>query len=267
MQQIEILGIKINNLSFNQAVRMINNFVLLRKPHQICTINPEFIMVAQEDEEFKKILNEADLNVPDGAGLLFVSKYFLQQPLKERVTGTDLVWALAKLAAKRKYPIFLLGAEPGVAEKTAAVLKKEYPDLIIAGTYAGKPRLSRPKVRDFRELRITDIKPGIKDPNFEIIRKVRQAKAKILFVAYGAPKQDKFIARYKKLLNIPVMIGVGGAFDFISGGVSRAPKWMQKLWLEWLWRLFTQPWRLNRIFTATIRFPLAVLKSKFFKHP
>lgn len=264
MKKIEILGIKIDNITFDQALKVINNFVVLGKPKQIVTVNPEFIVTSEHDEEFKNILNAADLSVPDGAGLIFVSKYILNNPLTERVAGVDLVLAISKHAAEKKYPIFLLGGKESVAEQTANILKGQNPGLIIAGTYAGKPKLNVSEIQDFRQIRMTDIKPKRPDTNLEIIKKIRQAKPKILFVAYGAPKQDKFIARYKKQLNVPVMIGVGGAFDFISGKTRRAPTWIQKIWLEWLWRLIMEPWRWRRIFTATIVFPWMVIKDKFF---
>jgi len=265
MDYVEILGIKINNITFDQALHLINNFVVIDKPKQITTVNPEFIMAAQDDHEFANILNNSDLAVPDGSGLLFTSRYFLNKPLKEKIHGIDLMMKMIELAEKKKYPIFLLGGQNGVANKTAEVLKEQFPKLIICGTYEGYPELTKKTTKSFLDLRMTDLKSKLKDPNLEILEAVRKAKPKILFVAYGAPKQDKFIARYKKILNVPVMMGVGGSFDFISGRAKRAPKWMQKLWLEWLWRLFTEPWRFNRIFTATIKFPLVVLYDKLFK--
>ena len=265
IKKIKILDVSIDNLKFDQTVKIINNFVLVKKPRQIVTINPEFVMAAQEDTEFRNILNNADLAVADGYGLIFASRYFLKTPLYERITGVDLVLVLCELFAKRKYSIFLLGGQNGIAKKTAKILKEKFPGINICGTYEGTPKLEQKKFMDFRSIRMTDIKPGSIDPNLEIIKYIKKARPKVLFVAYGAPKQEKFIARYKQLLNVPVMMGVGGTFDFISGAVKRAPKWMRSIGLEWLWRLFAQPWRFNRISTATIRFPLAVLKSKFFK--
>jgi len=264
MKEINILGIKINDVSFTQAINIIEKFLLSKKPRQIATVNSEFIMAAQKDEEFRHILNRSDLSVPDGAGLLFTSRYILNDPIRERVTGIDLVYGICELAEKRKYPIFLLGGENGTEIKTAAALKDKFPNLIIAGTHEGFPELKKSNFNDFRQLRMTDIKPSKNDPNMEIIKKVHAGKPKILFVAYGAPKQDKFIFRYKDILNIPIMMGVGGSFDFISGKSSRAPIWIQKLWLEWLWRVFKEPWRINRIITATVKFPLEVIKNRLF---
>ena len=265
MNKVNFLGIKVDNISFQNGIKIINNFILLKKPHQIVTVNPEFVISAQKDDEFKNILNSADLSVPDGAGLIFVSKYILHNPIKERITGIDLMWKLSEEAAVNKFPIFLLGAQKGVAEKTALNLKKHFPGLIISGTFSGNPQLDFINYEDHRNFRMNDVKPTKKDPNLEIIKKVNRAKPKILFVAYGAPKQDKFISRYKKVLNVPVMIGVGGSFDYISGKAKRAPKWMQKFGLEWLWRVFHEPWRLKRIFTALIIFPYKVLLNKYFK--
>jgi N-acetylglucosaminyldiphosphoundecaprenol N-acetyl-beta-D-mannosaminyltransferase len=262
MEKIEILGVKINNISFNQTVKTVDNFIIDKKPKQLVTVNPEFIITAQRDEEFNSILNKADLSVPDGEGLIFVSKYFLNKPLQQRVTGVDLVYAICKLASQKKYPVFLLGGEHGVGELSAKVLKQKFPGLIIAGTYEGKPNIKDVEIEDIKSKRITDIKMKHADPNLKIVAKVCAAKPKILFVAYGAPKQDKFIYRYKKQLNIPIMMGVGGAYDFISGHSKRAPKFIQSIGLEWLWRLVMEPWRYKRIFSATIIFPLLVIKNK-----
>ena len=265
MKNVDILGIKVDNIDFRQAVKTIDNFIIDKTSKQIVTINPEFIVRAQNDEEFKSILNQADLSVADGDGLLFVSKYFLGKPLTQRVTGVDLLFALCELAAQKKYPIFLLGGEHDSGKKAAKILEQKYPGLIIAGCYEGRPEIDNAQVENLRDKRITDIKIKQTDPNLKIVKKVRAAKPKILFVAYGAPKQDKFIHKYKKQLNVPVMIGVGGAYDFISGKSKRAPKFIQAIWLEWLWRLIMEPWRYKRIFTATIVFPILVIKDKLFR--
>lgn len=265
MQKVKILDVQIDNLTRNQSLDLINNFIVSKRPKQIVTVNPEFIMAAQKDQEFMKILNNADLSVADGSGLLFASRFLLRNPINEKVTGIDLFWSILELATKNRYSIFLLGGENGSGAKTAQVLKNKYPHLIIAGTYEGFPVLEQPKSKSYKDHRLTDIKSKVIDQNIEIIQKIRKAKPDVLFVAYGAPKQDKFIARYKKALNVPVMIGVGGTFDFVSGKVKRAPKWMQKFWLEWVWRLFNQPKRWNRIYIAAIKFPIAVIINKLTK--
>jgi len=254
MTDIKILGVKINNVDYRTTIEKIEEFIKSQKPHQICTINPEYIMAAQKDPEFKQILNQADLCIPDGTGLILASRFLAKsksQIIKKRVTGVDLIWKLAELGQKKSYSIYLLGAGPGIAEQTANILCNKYPELKIAGFSEGIPQLPRN-----RKI-ILDLDRFEK----ELVSKICKLKPQILLVAYGAPKQDKFIAKYKKELAVPVMIGVGGSFDFISGRIKRAPQWMQKTHLEWLYRLFREPKRINRIITATIRFPIAVIRQ------
>jgi N-acetylglucosaminyldiphosphoundecaprenol N-acetyl-beta-D-mannosaminyltransferase len=161
--------------------------------------------------------------------------------LPERVAGSELVYHLAGLAAEKAIPIFLLGAAPGVADAAAAVLKNHYPTLIIAGTYAGSP-----------------------DPaeNDAIVQRINDSAAALLFVAYGAPKQDKWIARNREnLTTVRAAIGVGGAFDFITGRSVRAPQWMQKLGIEWPHRLYHEPWRWRRML-ALPQFALRIIAAR-----
>jgi len=239
----KILGVKIDNLKFSQVRKKITLFLDAKKLHQIVTVNPEFIMAAQQDAEFKKIINAADLSIPDGFGLK-IGAMLGRQKIGERITGVDLTWEIAKLAAEKGFSIFLLGAAEGVAKKTARRLKLVHPNLKIAGTYAGSPN-------DKKTIEI-----------------IKAAKPDILLVAFGAPKQDKFIFNLKnnfsdfgfRISDLPkVAMGVGGTFDYIAGVVPRAPEWMRKLGIEWLYRLVKQPQRHNRIITATIRFPWAVI--------
>ncbi len=265
MKEIKILDVKVNPIAKSEAIEKIDEFIVSKKPHQICTVNPEYMMAAQKDLEFKKIINEADLCVADGAGLWWASRYQnlkgksqkskdsnQSSIIKERITGIDLVYDICSLASKKGYSIYLLGAGPTVAEQTALILKSKYPNLKIAGISEGIPQLT------------TGRQINLDTENFEsnLAVQISKLNPQILLVAYGAPKQDKFIYKHKKILNIPVMMGVGGSFDFISGRIKRAPKWMQKMHLEWLYRLINQPSRINRIITATIRFPIKVLFSK-----
>jgi N-acetylglucosaminyldiphosphoundecaprenol N-acetyl-beta-D-mannosaminyltransferase len=164
----------------------------------------------------------------------------LGRPLPERVPGSELVYHLARLAAEAGWRLFLLGAGPGVAEAAAAVFQAQHPRLIIAGTYAGSP-----------------------DPaeNEAIVQRINNSGADLLFVAYGAPRQDKWIAHNRAACKtVRVAMGVGGALDFASGRAVRAPRWLQKLGLEWLHRLYHEPWRWRRML-ALPRFALKVLLS------
>ena len=243
MKKVKILGVKIDNLSFLATLKKIESFIESGKPHQIATVNSEFIMASQKDSEFKKILNAADLAVPDGIGPIFASGFLYgrKNRLKERIAGIDLVWELAKIASEKGWSIYFLGAAPGVAKKTANRLRLIHRNLKIAGVSEGQPKFSENQV----------------------IRDIKKSKANILLVAYGAPKQDEFIHNNLKKLGAKVAMGVGGSFDFIIGKQIRAPKWLQKLGLEWLWRLIREPKRAGRIFTATVRFPWSVFWSKF----
>lgn len=224
-RSLYILGVRVDDVTYEEAVTEIDRFVQERIPHQIVTVNPEFTVAARRDAEFCHIINNAALSLPDGVGLLWASR-LLGHPLRDRVTGVDLLQRLADLASQRGYAIFLLGAAPGVAAEAARRLAERFPGLAIAGTYAGSP-----------------------DPaeEHEIIDIVRSAAPDMLFVAYGAPKQDKWIARNLNRLGAPIAMGVGGAFDFVSGRARRAPMWMRRAGLEWLHRLYREPWRWRRM--------------------
>jgi len=235
-----ILGIKIDSLTFTEAVRKIDSLIVAGKPSHVVTVNPEMIMAAQNDEKFRRIINAADLVVPDGKGIMMAGK-FLGKPLRERITGVDLTWAICKLAENRGYSVFFLGGKDGVARKTAQRVTKISDRLKISGFYPGRPD----------------------DP--QTIDIIKKSKPDILLVAFGAPKQEKFIYQLKNRVNIPLSMGVGGTFDYIAGVYPYAPLWMRKIGFEWLYRLWTQPNRLNRIITATIRFPLTMLKAKILK--
>ena len=235
---ITILGIPIDRLTMAQTVAHI--ITLMAEPglHQITTPNPEFVMAAQTDADFHRILNQADLCIPDGIGLVWAARW-LGRPIPERVPGSELVYKLAEIAAAHAFPLFLLGAEPGVAEQAGTILQSCYPGLIIAGTYAGSPHPTEDET---------------------ICQIINQSGANLLYVAYGAPQQDKWIDRNRgRIPTIRVAIGVGGALDFITGKRTRAPRWMQKLGLEWLYRLWQEPWRWRRML-ALPRFVWAVLR-------
>lgn len=223
---VHILGVPIHAETFDSLVDTIARWIATGTgPHQICTVSPEFVMIAQDDLEFMGVLHSADRCVADGVGLLLAAR-LLGRPLPERVTGSDGVPHIAQRAAREGWRLFLLGAAPGVAEKAAARLQVRYPGLCIAGTYAGSPA---------------------PEEEHDIIARINTSQANILFVAYGAPRQDKWIARNRDKLTVQVAMGVGGTFDFIAGTVPRAPVWMQRLALEWLFRLIRQPWRWRRM--------------------
>ena len=239
-----ILKVKVHALTMAQTVALIEQFIASGQPHQLTTVNPEFVVEAQRDEEFRRIINGASLALPDGIGLLKAARFLRTTPLPERVAGSDLVVRLAELSHRKGYRIYFLGAREGVAEKAIERLKALYPLVNVAGSYAGSPALAE---------------------NEAIVGRILPTQPHILLVAYGAPKQDKWIARNLERLQIPVCIGVGGSFDFLAGATRRAPPWLQRLGLEWLHRLLTQPWRWRRIWNAVPYFSWLVLRSWFGK--
>ena len=234
---VTILGVPIHKITMQETVTAVSRMMTEPRLHQIATVNPEFIMRAQTDDAFRDILNRADLCLADGVGVVWAAKH-LGNPVPERVPGSELVHHLAERAAQEKWRLFLLGAAPGVAAQAAAILVARYPGLQVVGAYAGSPDLAE---------------------NDPIVQRVNDSGADLLWVAYGAPKQDKWIARNReKLPTVRVAVGVGGSLDFITGKAIRAPQWVQNLGLEWFHRLLNEPWRWRRML-ALPRFVLRVL--------
>jgi N-acetylglucosaminyldiphosphoundecaprenol N-acetyl-beta-D-mannosaminyltransferase len=236
---IRILGIRVDALTYAELLDRIAGFIASGRPHQIATVNPEFVMEAQRNAAFRAVLEGADLCLADGVGLLWAARR-QGRVLPERVTGSDALPLIAERAAREGWRLYLLGAAEGVAAQTGRLLQARNPGVIIVGAYAGSPAASAA--------------PGI-------IERIRAARPDVLFVAYGAPKQDLWIAAHREALGAPAMIGVGGAFDHLVGVRKRAPAWVQRLNLEWLFRLITQPWRWRRQL-ALLRFVWAVLTAK-----
>ena len=239
-----ILNVNIHAVTNAQTLALIQQFIADGTPHQLCTVNPEFVVTAQKDPDFRGIINRAALALPDGIGLLKAARFLNTTPLPERVAGSDLVIKLAELSHQYGYRIYFLGGWAGVAEKAIESLKIEYPQMQVAGAYAGSPAL---------------------EENEAIIQHILPTHPDILLVAYGAPNQDKWIARNLERLQIPVCMGVGGSFDFLAGTATRAPLWLQHLHLEWLHRLVMEPWRWRRIWKAVFYFSWLVLQSKRWK--
>jgi N-acetylglucosaminyldiphosphoundecaprenol N-acetyl-beta-D-mannosaminyltransferase len=223
-----LLGIPVDNLDMNETLDLIDNFVVSgrkdHRGHQVATANVDFLVKAQYDSELRAILRRADLITADGMPLVWGSR-LLGVPSKGRVAGSDLVPILAGRAAKKGYSIFLLGAAPEVARKAAAILIANNPGLNIVGVVS-------PPIMPIDRM----------DP--AILEQIKSARPDILLVAFGNPKQEKWIARYGKSLGIPVMMGIGGTLDFITGNTRRAPKWMHGMGLEWIHRMLSEPRRL-----------------------
>lgn len=243
LKKQSVLGVGIDDVNLDQAVGIVKGWFdeKSKKRHYIVTPNPEFIMAAQDDSEFKNILNKADLAIPDGAGLKLSGK------IKNTVAGIDLMENLCKLSVEKGFTVGFLGGRQGAAEKTAECLKKKYPGLKIAFVEDG------PEVDG--EGNVLSIKYyGKKNENERLL-----IQCDMLFVGFGQVKQEKWIAKNLDDLSVNVMMGVGGSFDEISGKVLRCPKWIQKIGLKWLFRLILQPCRIRRQFQL-LRFVLLVKK-------
>ncbi len=246
-EMVVLFGVPFHNVSYEEAINWIVARIHSGKPAMVATANVDFVMQAWKDPELHKILLEADLVLADGAPVVGLSALFGPK-LSQRVTGSDLTPLLAKACEKEQFKVFLLGGRPGVAQKSAAVLTQKNPLLEIAGTLS-------PPMLPLSEMNTQ-----------EIVDQVTNAHPDLLLVALGAPKQEKFIRRNLELWRVPVAIGIGGTLDFLAGVQWRAPRLVQKMALEWLWRLSTNPKRLlqryfqNALFLSGAVFRLLLLR-------
>jgi len=248
----EILGVKINSLTTDEALTKAQGFLATKKQSIIFTPNPEMLVDAQGDSYFKKVLNSADLNLSDGFGIRLMSGGKIK-----RVTGVDFVLALCELAARENKSVYLLGSgSKEVLEKTSKNLQNQFKGLRIAGSHPG-PKIDFLLVEDQNRIICES------EANDEAIHDIIMTAPDILMVAFGHNKQEKWI--YQNLASLPsvrIAIGVGGSLDYISGKIKRAPCFLRKIGLEWLYRLMAEPWRFKRIFKAVIQFPLCVIGDK-----
>lgn len=217
-----VLGVKVNTENYDGLMTQVFDRIDNKEKALIVAINPEKIIKAKQDPSLKKLLNDAEFQIPDGIGVILASKIQKGQ-IRERVTGVDMMMKLCEESAKRGKPIFLYGGKPGVAEKAAAKLQEIYPNIQIAGTQDGYEK-------DLQKVR----------------NKINEAKPDILFVAMGSPKQENWINDNRDQLHPTIYQGVGGSFDVLAGTVKRAPKAFQKAGLEWFYRLMKEPKRLKR---------------------
>jgi len=222
IQSLEMLGVKIDPVSLQQSLDKIETFIRTRSPHLIVTLGTEMVMDAQKHARFRELVNRAALVLPDGGGLIWAAKR-LQLPIKEKVAGIDLLLTICAASHEKQWKLFFLGGKPGVAEQAATNIRKKIPDAQIIGTHHGYFEQS------------------------EVFHLLQTAKPDILFVGIGSPNQEFWIDDNLGRLGIPVGIGVGGSFDVLAGKLKRAPQWMMRLNLEWLFRFFQEPKRLRRI--------------------
>lgn len=248
---MKVLGVRLDNVTVDEALVRTKGFFEAGQ-HVICTPNPEMLVDAQKDEYFKEVLNESDLNIADGKGIEYMTLF-----KQKRITGTDFVYDICRLAEQESKSIFLLGSgNDDVLKKAKETLLEKYPNLKIAGMHIGIVISSKEK----HDRILLDLDAA---ENNEMIADIALAAPDVLFVAFGHKKQEKWMYEYlEDLPSVKVAIGVGGALDYISGTIKRAPKWMRAIGLEWLFRLFVQPQRIGRILKATVVFPLYMLFKK-----
>jgi N-acetylglucosaminyldiphosphoundecaprenol N-acetyl-beta-D-mannosaminyltransferase len=231
---ISLLGVPFDNVTKAEAVARIETMITTRRPHYVVTANVDFLVQARRDVELQRILLEAGLVLCDGTPLLWASRW-LGNPLPERAAGSDVVPLLIRAAAEKGHRIFLLGAGPNVAAEAAERLQQQHPTLVIAGHYS-------PPFHDLLDMDFA-----------EIARQVKATRPDILFVSFGCPKQEKWIAMHYHFLGVPVLIGVGATLDFIAGRIKRAPAIMQRTGTECIYRLAQEPRRLARRYAGDLR--------------
>lgn len=224
-RSVEILGVRIDDVTYAEAIASLRDALDHRTPLVVTTPNPEFVMLARRDRRFRDALNRAGLNIPDGIGLILAAR-LAGERLREHVQGTDLVLRLAAESATRGERWFFLGGAGDVARRAADVMASAYPGVEIAGAMPGSPRA---------------------EDDAAVTSAIAAAgRVDVILVAYGAPKQELWLDRNLAGLGIPVGIGVGGVFNYLSGDVPRAPMLVRRAHAEWLHRLITQPWRWRR---------------------
>ncbi len=239
LRSIEILGVRIDDLTMAETIQRCQRLIETRRGAYIATPNAEIVVAAMRHQELREIINSSDLAIPDGAGLLLAAR-IQRDRLRSQVAGTDVAEQLCALAADNGYRLFLLGGGPDVADLAATRLRRRYRNLSIAGVFAGD---SSPAGDIECRSRIAAVAP-----------------VDIIFVGFGAPRQELWIARNCPIIDVPLAIGLGGAIDFLAGTVKRAPPRIRALSLDWLYRLIQQPWRWRRQL-ALPRFVLLVSVS------
>jgi N-acetylglucosaminyldiphosphoundecaprenol N-acetyl-beta-D-mannosaminyltransferase len=242
MENVEILGVPVHNVDMEGALESIRAFVEEGSPHLVVTLGTEMIMAARRNPSFASLVRKAHLVVPDTAGVVWAARTS-GVPMKERVAGFDLLLRLAPRAVERKWSLYLLGAGEGVADKAAGALTQQFPGLQIAGC-----------------------RNGYFSDDGEVIEDIRSKAPHILLVALGSPRQEQWFWDNREKLGVPVGIGLGGSFDVLAGDLRRAPVWMRRLCLEWMYRLLQEPRRIGRM-TALPHFMILHLLSLLTRPP
>jgi N-acetylglucosaminyldiphosphoundecaprenol N-acetyl-beta-D-mannosaminyltransferase len=239
LESVPLHGVRVDRVTMDETLDAIDRFIRSGEPHHVITLDASMCVFAGEDEDLRRIVAAADLVTPDSAGVLWACRKY-GSPLPQRVSGVEIVEQLCRLSPERGYRLFFFGSAPGVAEDAAGKFRARYPGCQIVGARDGF------------------FSP---DDDATIVEQIRAARPDILCVALGIPKQEKWIAKHRAELGVPVLIGVGGTFDVHSGRVKRAPALMQRLNLEWLYRLAKNPRKIGKVMTLP-KFMLMTLRGR-----
>ncbi len=257
--RVDVAGVFVDSFSKSEILSELDKTVYMDKSVYWVTPYSELIVLAQKNPAYKQALNDAAVSLPDGIGILWAAKYlsspsvglwqtlfaiifnrlFIRSVIREQISGSQLIYDIAKLASEKNYSISLVGGTGNVAAQSAYELKKLYPNLNIKLALSGRPF------------------------DNHLVQEIAATNSDILFIAYSPPRQEFWLRENIQKLNVKLAIGLGGTFDYLSGKRPSAPKFMRVLGLEWLWRLVTQPWRLRRIWNAV---PVFIYKIYKFKH-
>lgn len=237
MKKTDVMGVAFDDITIDQAVERALALARDGRGAYVVTPNPEIVMLAQKDPGYGETLAGAALTLPDGIGVIYAAK-LLKRPLQGRVPGIDFASALLSRMAGEGLKLYLLGAKPGVAEQAGENLKKTYPGLTVCGTHDGYFQEDGP-----------------------VVEEIKTSGADVVFVCLGAPKQETWMRRNGGDTGAGLLVGLGGALDVYAGTVQRAPAWMQKVGLEWLYRLIKQPSRIGRM----AKLPGFLVQAAFWK--
>ncbi len=235
---VSLYGVPFSKMNMKETVDYLSEAIASRRPHRVVTGNPIMLMVGMDNPSFHRTLATAELVVPDGAGVVWAARY-VKEPVKERVAGFDLMHELLREGEHRQWSVFLLGASADIVQTAYANLQKKYPGMRFVGCRDGY---------------FTDREDG------EVVAAVRAANPDLLFVARATMNQEPWIEKYQSVLGVPVVMGVGGSFDVVSGKLKRAPAFFRKMGMEWFYRLIQEPTRFKRMLVLP-RFALKVIKD------
>jgi N-acetylglucosaminyldiphosphoundecaprenol N-acetyl-beta-D-mannosaminyltransferase len=244
IERVNILGYPVTRLSIDGFITQIEQFIRSRKPHYVAMVNAAKLVKMRSDRELEESVLAADLIGADGVPVVWVSRLF-GNPLPGRVNGTDLMHELLKKADEKSYRIFFFGATEDVLQKVLAVVRKDYPGVQVAGSHHG--------------YFVSHEEPAIVD-------KIKQSQPDILFIAFGTPKKELWVKRFLHAMDVPVIHGVGGSFDVLAGVIPRAPLWMQRNGLEWLFRLSQEPRRMWRRYLVTNMVFITLVLLEWFRY-